>query len=107
MCGDPVLPTKKQRPESWLAFVARIRKFRRLRTCWRMRFRDAYPCRGGVSGLLHANRIDRLCFAGGGRKSIPDERHCQSQKNGSRNEEGKNKKKKKKKKKKIDRASHL
>jgi putative component of toxin-antitoxin plasmid stabilization module len=23
MCGDPILPPKKQRPESWLAFVAR------------------------------------------------------------------------------------
>src|ERR1700690_1979698 len=39
-------------------------EFRRLRTGRRRRFRDAGSYRAGVSRLLHANGIDRLCFAG-------------------------------------------
>jgi probable addiction module antidote protein len=46
-------------------------------------------------------------FAGGGRKGIPDERHCQSQKNGSRIEEGKTMKKRKTTYKTFDAAAYL
>jgi probable addiction module antidote protein len=49
---------------------------------------------GGISSLLRANGIDRLCFVGGRRKGLPNEGHRQSEKDSSRTQKGKAMKKK-------------
>jgi probable addiction module antidote protein len=50
---------------------------------WRGCFQDAHSRGSRVSDLLHANWNDRLCFAGWWRKGVTDERHCESEKDGS------------------------
>jgi probable addiction module antidote protein len=94
MRGYPSWPTKKQRPELWLAFAARPLEISATANPWARRFRDAYSRWSGVSGLLRANWIDSLCFAGWRREDNAEERHCQSETNGSRTQGDKTMKRK-------------
>src|SRR5260370_42497979 len=96
MPGYPIRQTKKQRPESWRAFAVRPLEVSAIANPRRRRFRNAYSCRSGISGLLHTNRIDRLCFAGGRRKGNANQRQFQSENQSSPEPQSKTNKKKKK-----------
>jgi probable addiction module antidote protein len=79
MRGYPIWPTKKRRPESYLAFVVRRLEISSIANPSAKVFpRWVFMSEG--SGSIHANRIDRLCFAGWRRESITDERHSRAKK---------------------------
>src|SRR5258708_25921776 len=93
MRGYPISPTKKQRPESWLAFLAQLLEISAIANPSARAFPRcvfiAYSCGSRVSGLLHSNGNDRLCLAGGRRKGIANQRHEQSEEKGWRTQESK------------------
>src|ERR1700687_2914397 len=95
MPGYPIWPTKKQK--------ARI--LARLRSATFGNFGDCEPVGEGVSEMrIHVGAGYRVYYTrtgstvyvllAGRRKGIADERHCQSENNGSRTQEGKTMKKK-------------
>jgi hypothetical protein len=107
MRGSPVCPTKKRRPEFWLAWRARHLETWAIANPSVRRFRDAYSRGSGVSDLLHANRLDHLRFAGWRRQGLANQGHCQSEQNGSRTQEDETMKKKKPTYKPFDAAAYL
>jgi hypothetical protein len=69
MRGCLVWPTKKQRPESWLGFVARHSEILAIANPSAKAFRDARSGWSGVSDLLRAKRSAVDVLLAGGAKA--------------------------------------
>src|SRR5713226_6684271 len=100
MRGYHMWPTKKQRPESWRALVARHLEISAIADPSAKAFPRCVFMSERDIGFITRERdrpslFCQLCFAGWRRKGLSNERHCQSEKNGSRAKKGETMKKKK------------